>query len=679
MWCVERTRAAQDRLRSPAQPLSPPPSAPPPSSAPLPPHCALPARPAPPHPARAAQIGPGMFALSALFQQAGWLPSIALMLLVAVWTSQSSLYMAQTMAAFKGNARFEKRLEMGNTMFHLLPRWAYYLSMLTLCTVFFSQNLANIVVTSQVMDYTLLAVFGRTCGLDYTQLRAYCVTPSDSTGATNSPFGDAYILTMGYSVVLLLCIPLGMLNLDDNIGMQVGGMVLTVVCVVVWLCDFTGRGLHAANMPALPPNYDAYPTLLSTVLFNYGFVATIPSWLNEKAHKVQVAPTVWWAVLFATAQFLLVSVPAALAVANLPGSCSLLAVINGTCNVPDANGVPLAPFWEVSKIMVFIFPIANILTSIPVFSIIIRYNMLQIHGVRVPVWLSNIFAVVLPWVVALPFFGGDGLNNIINWSSAVFFILLNLILPLWAYLQHSANVAAGRPPIDSEIEEQQQQQQQSSGGAGSRGVKSFADANELLMREASASLLAHDESKTASLLDSLYDEEGGSGSSSSSSGASRGLGGQGAINRGGGEDEGEEEGGSGEGKISAMPWCCGVHFSAAVERWYAYGLLVIAIALAIATFALQVYLTVDPPPSDDDDGCVWAPAARAARAQSRQQRSLALTRTYTHMPSYDPPRARAGLAAAATPPPLPRAWWASSTAALATDSRGVWVVRLSFF
>jgi hypothetical protein len=130
-------------------------------------------------------------------------------------------------------------------------------------------------------------------------------------------------------IVLALCIPLGMLNLDDNIGFQIGGMLLTVVCVCVWFADFTTRGtLAIAHMPAFPPNSNAYPTLLSTVIFNYGFVATIPSWLNEKAPRVNVPSTVWWSVLLATVQFLLVSVPAALAIPSLPGSCNLLSVIN---------------------------------------------------------------------------------------------------------------------------------------------------------------------------------------------------------------------------------------------------------------------------------------------------------------------------------------------------------------
>jgi hypothetical protein len=65
----------------------------------------------------------------------------------------------------------------------------------------------------------------------------------------------------------------------------------------------------------------------------------------------------------------------------------------------------------------FVFPIANIMTSIPVFSIIIRYNLLQLHGVHVPVWVANLFAVVLPWICSLFFFPANLLTQLINWAS----------------------------------------------------------------------------------------------------------------------------------------------------------------------------------------------------------------------------------------------------------------------
>lgn len=163
------------------------------------------------------------------------------------------------------------------------------------------------------------------------------------------------------------------------------------------------------------------------------FVATIPSWLNEKSSNVPVTSVMWWANFAASAQYVVTAIFSALAIAN-QGNTDLLSLIN--------NG-GIRGIWDVSTIMTFIFPLANVLTSIPVFSIIMRYNILQLHGVKVPVWVANVLAVVLPWAVAIPFYTGDNLNLVITWSSAILFVLLNLIFPLWMYLSMQTKLEKG--------------------------------------------------------------------------------------------------------------------------------------------------------------------------------------------------------------------------------------------
>lgn len=163
------------------------------------------------------------------------------------------------------------------------------------------------------------------------------------------------------------------------------------------------------------------------------FVATIPSWLNEKSSRVPVTSVMCWANFAATAQYVVTALFSALAIAN-QGNTDLLSLIN--------NG-GIRGIWDASTVMTFIFPLANVLTSIPVFSIIMRYNILQLHGVKVPVWVANLLAVVLPWAVAIPFYTGDNLNLVITWSSAILFVLLNLIFPLWMYLSMQKKLEKG--------------------------------------------------------------------------------------------------------------------------------------------------------------------------------------------------------------------------------------------
>jgi hypothetical protein len=51
----------------------------------------------------------------------------------------------------------------------------------------------------------------------------------------------------------------------------------------------------------------------SMVVFNYGFVATVPSWLNEKSPHVSPTETIWVAVGSATFLYIILGIFGALA------------------------------------------------------------------------------------------------------------------------------------------------------------------------------------------------------------------------------------------------------------------------------------------------------------------------------------------------------------------------------
>ena len=50
-----------------------------------------------------------------------------------------------------------------------------------------------------------------------------------------NPWGCHLIITMGYLVALVITVPMGYFNLDDNMIVQVVAFVLTVACWLVWL------------------------------------------------------------------------------------------------------------------------------------------------------------------------------------------------------------------------------------------------------------------------------------------------------------------------------------------------------------------------------------------------------------------------------------------------------------
>jgi hypothetical protein len=56
------------------------------------------------------------------------------------------------------------------------------------------------------------------------------------------------------------------------------------------------------------------------------------------------------------------------------------------------------------KVGTYLFSPAALLTGIPVFSVIIRYNLVE-NNICGPL-PANLFAVVFPWIAALFFFAG---------------------------------------------------------------------------------------------------------------------------------------------------------------------------------------------------------------------------------------------------------------------------------
>lgn len=119
-----------------------------------------------------------------------------------------------------------------------------------------------------------------------------------------------------------------------------------------------------------------------------------------------IGTSVWAATGFTTFFMVLVGVLGAMAY-TVPPSSDLLNVINES---PQAN--------IVTRIAVYAFPFVAVTTSIPIFCIIVRYNLLEngVCGKRAAFFWSVLF----PWLIVIPFYTGSGLLTLINWTSLVF-------------------------------------------------------------------------------------------------------------------------------------------------------------------------------------------------------------------------------------------------------------------
>ena len=284
--------------------------------------------------------------------------------------------------------------------------------MIALIFNFQASNISSIVVSAQTMDSTIIKMAHKTCGLVMYEPSPApgspswpwafsCISDTDGTvSPADSPFGDRYVVSLGYLVIMAVTIPLGLINLDENMIVQEGGFVLLCLCVVAWGIQFMYGGLQPSRMPAVVSS--GFGPVLSTVVFNFGFITTVPSWLNEKAPGVGVATSTWVSIALSTAMFMVLGLLGGLGM-DYPNGEDLLAAIND----PSQPRILL-----ISQIATYIFPIAALVSGIPVFAIIIRYNLVR-EGV--PKLLANLFAVILPWAVAVFFYAGNLLTQIITW------------------------------------------------------------------------------------------------------------------------------------------------------------------------------------------------------------------------------------------------------------------------
>jgi len=161
--------------------------------------------------------------------------------------------------------------------------------------------------------------------------------------------------------------------------------------------------------------------VFGTVMFNYAMVITVPSWCNEKTHATNINKALAYSIILGTILFLFIGILGGISY-KISDTGDLLSAIDAS----PQGGL-------VSSICVYLFPISVVATSIPIYSIIVRYNLLENKICGKP--MANFIGVILPWLVTIPFYTGKGLSNVINWSSLISGGIINFIIPFWIYVR----------------------------------------------------------------------------------------------------------------------------------------------------------------------------------------------------------------------------------------------------
>jgi hypothetical protein len=364
-----------------------------------------------------------MVSLIIIYHYAGYVNATLLIVLFGLMSGLAASFLCEAMASIKGNDRFQSRVEMMSIARLSLPRYAYYCTLMIFIFNLLIQNISAIVESAQTTDATIVAIFGKSCGAEIYPNQTFTCVGGGGQNFINttaiiiadSVFGDAWILSLGFILVALLAIPLGYWNLDDIIGVQIGAGILLFGIIIAWMYEFGSRGLkyqvHAFG--SHPANE------VGTTVFNYAYIVTVPSWINEKSPGISINKSIWSALLPAIVTFTLLGWIGALAI-NTTSTTDLLASLS----TPETS--------TIAQIATYLFPWAALVSGIPIYSIIIRYNLIE-NNICTTTW-ANFWSVIFPWISAFCLMSGNLLNTALNWGSILTTIPLNLMLPAFLYI-----------------------------------------------------------------------------------------------------------------------------------------------------------------------------------------------------------------------------------------------------
>ncbi|CAO3638763.1 unnamed protein product [Mucor hiemalis] len=294
-----------------------------------------------------------------------------------------------------------------------------------------SVNVASIIIAAQTFDSMLITIFKGTCGLGVSPGGWFCVSASSAELTGNSPFSsdDYFIFTFGFLLTGVMVIPLGFFSLVENIAVQMTSFIVLTAILIQWTVAFVQEGLKTELLPAAGSNSTM---VLGIVIFNYSFITTIPSWVNSLKPDVNIHKCMWVSVVISTIFYLLLGIFGAMAY-QMDASSDILAILSSQGSTA-------------SLVTSYLFPVCALVTSIPVFTIVIRSNLLR-GEICSPSW-ALFWSNFLPWFICIPLQTKDWVGTIQNWSSLFFQSTVNFILPFVLYFVSRKYVASVEPIMD---------------------------------------------------------------------------------------------------------------------------------------------------------------------------------------------------------------------------------------
>jgi len=378
-----------------------------------------------------AATGPAIPFTANLFQVGGSLPTILLFGIFLVLSTFCCLFIVEAIQAIPGNMHFQGNVEFATLINFYFGSVLHVLGQVFLYGAVQSNAIQSIVLSSQTFDNIIAEIFGKSCAL--TAKATWICVGKRLTDP--SPFGDTpVLLTVGFLFVIIFSIPLAIIDLDNNIGVQVGSFCITALLCFQWCLSAVLYSLQPTNnslgveinpkgsVPMLSRSPSGYQLLTGNIMLSLAFTFVVPSWINLKKRNVSTQGALWTASSLATMLYIFIG--------WIPGTAFRLNPSSGNV-IPALSqfGIPVV----LTKVTTYLFPIVMLMPSIPVSFLVTESNLVQneLAGKRV----AQFLAYLVPWFVTIPFLTGNKLNSFIMWTSLIFVSSANFIIPIVIFLR----------------------------------------------------------------------------------------------------------------------------------------------------------------------------------------------------------------------------------------------------
>eukprot|EP00759_Apiculatamorpha_spiralis_P040063 PhF_6_TR38720/c0_g1_i1/m.57952 len=442
-------------------------------------------------------IGPGVVTLAVVYANVGIVWSVLGTIVVSVCSMLSCKMMAEAQRNVPGNHNFRSRVEYSSVVrFFLGHRW-YNATSILMTLGFLILNITGIIQAAQVADSAFGAMFGSTCGVrvsplplavlcheepimpdfyfcdSITEERACksdialgcgwgvgadygiggslkdtvgCYPDSSTLWAHSLPI----VVTAGYVISMVLAVPLSLMNLDENAGLQVASFVLTLSILALWIVIFFVRIGVDGDAYSLESNFPMFgqlshlPSLVGVLIFNWGVAKVIPSWINEKKQDVSVFKALNISIGITWLAYCGVGMLGAAAFGHFfitMTRSDILQAIDFSTKLPQKIHM-------IGKYSVYLFPTIATIPGIPVISIIVKYNLLQSEFS--PKFATAI-GVFLPWIAAIPFLiWNSAFIQIMSIGALAITSMTDFVIPIlvWLRLQKWLEDQCESPKVD---------------------------------------------------------------------------------------------------------------------------------------------------------------------------------------------------------------------------------------